>query len=333
MTLFMIVAIVITIILKIDFNGDTKFKFLNNTKTVTADDVLVKTNTIDEIQNVVVENSEEITKYEPVDEKKFHPYSGELLKSDNKIQKFAFFGVDSRKNTLTGASDSLIVFSVNTDEQIIRMVSMMRDLKVYVNGIGYTKLGYGYSGGSWVALNTLKENYGLDLEDYITTNFLILEEVVKALGGVDIELTPDEVKGINAMTRKKIRIKPDDSIYTLGSEHALIYSRMRSIGEGDFDRTWRQRSVIKAMLKKINELESEKLIEIIKYIGEMADTNMDIGQFYDFVADSGRSYSTQTMRFPSGNQYTDGIESEIYLITLKDSTEMIEELHKFLNFE
>ena len=62
----------------------------------------------------------------------------------NKINKskfvnIAIFGVDSRANTWTGLSDTIIVATLDYENKQIKLSSFMRDSLVYIEGHGYEK--------------------------------------------------------------------------------------------------------------------------------------------------------------------------------------------------
>ncbi len=92
---------------------------------------------------------------------------------------------------------------------------------------------YAYD-GSQLALETINKNFNMDIENFITIDFTGFERVIDAIGGVEIELSPDEASHINM---------DDCGRQLLDGEKALEYSRIRMIGNGDYERTEGQRRV------------------------------------------------------------------------------------------
>ena len=63
---------------------------------------------------------------------------------------------------------------------------------------GYDKLTLSYAyGGPELAIKTLNQNFNLDIRNYVTVNFYQMAEIVDAFGGVDIQLTAEEVYSLN----------------------------------------------------------------------------------------------------------------------------------------
>ena len=52
-------------------------------------------------------------------------------------------------------------------------------------------------GGPEQAIRTINQNFGLDIQDYVTVNFASMAKIVDAFGGVNIDLTEDEISEIN----------------------------------------------------------------------------------------------------------------------------------------
>ena len=73
-------------------------------------------------------------------------------------------------------------------------------------GQHYDKANVAYAqGGPEEAVNMLNRNLDLDIEDYVSVNFLAMADVVDALDGVDIELTDEEVVHMNNYLCGKLR--------------------------------------------------------------------------------------------------------------------------------
>ena len=121
----------------------------------------------------------------------------------------ALFGVDSRANELTKntRTDCIIIASINNETKEVYLASLYRDTYVYIKDHGYTKLNHAYAyGGPELALSTINKNFDLDVKDFVTINFSALSNVIDALGGVDIEITKEELKYVNAYARDVAKI-------------------------------------------------------------------------------------------------------------------------------
>ena len=155
----------------------------------------------------------------------------------------ALFGVDSRANELTKntRTDCIIIASINNKTKDVKLASIYRDTYVYIADHGYTKLNHAYAyGGPELSLSTLNKNFDLNVKDFVTINFSALANVIDALGGVDIDITKEELKYVNAYAKDVARIngttvekikKP--GLQTLSGTQATGYCRVRYTAGGD----------------------------------------------------------------------------------------------------
>ena len=71
----------------------------------------------------------------------------------------------------------------------IKLISLMRDSLVSIDGYGETKLNEAYFyGGPSLAIRTINESFGTDITDYIAVNFNQLVEIINAMEGVEIDV-------------------------------------------------------------------------------------------------------------------------------------------------
>lgn len=195
----------------------------------------------------------------------------------------ALFGIDPRLGEFEDSThtDTIMIVSINNKTHDVKLVSVYRDTLLRMaksNGdIDYEKANTAYfMNGAEGALNMLNSNFDLDITEYALVNFEGLANIIDALGGIDINLTPDEqfyVNGYLTETRKITGMDAPD-VLTYGENthlsglQATAYCRIRYVtftdAEGneyhnDYGRTARQRYVLNTLLQKaksagINEL-------------------------------------------------------------------------------
>ena len=195
----------------------------------------------------------------------------------------ALFGIDPRLGEFEDSThtDTIMIVSINNKTHDVKLVSVYRDTLLRMaksNGdIDYEKANTAYfMNGAEGALNMLNSNFDLDITEYALVNFEGLANIIDALGGIDINLTPDEqfyVNGYLPETRKITGMDAPD-VLTYGENthlsglQATAYCRIRYVtftdAEGneyhnDYGRTARQRYVLNTLLQKaksagINEL-------------------------------------------------------------------------------
>ena len=108
----------------------------------------------------------------------------------------ALFGVDSRDGNLGkgNRTDCIIVASLNNETKEIKMVSVYRDTLLDLSEGTYQKCNAAYSyGGPIMAINMLNMNLDLDIQDYVTVDFGAIADAIDLLGGVEIEVTEEEL--------------------------------------------------------------------------------------------------------------------------------------------
>ena len=189
----------------------------------------------------------------------------------------ALFGTDNREGEVEGVrSDCIIVASINNETKEVKMMSVYRDTMLLQEDDTFDKANAAYAlGGPQAAVNMLNKNLDLDIEDYVTVNFLALADVVDELGGLEMDLTYEEVVHMNnycvetsEITGKDYeRIEPEEAgTYHLNGVQVVSYSRIRYTSGGDIERTERQRLVLEKIAEKVK---ASKLSTINKIIDKV----------------------------------------------------------------
>lgn len=166
-----------------------------------------------------------------------------------------------------GNADGLMILSVNKSTKQVVLSSLMRDVKVSVPGAGYkTKLTlvYHYE-GLGTLIDTIEQNFGIPIDNYVMVNYLSVVDVVDAMGGIELEVNSDElywmkpkIINLNELLGQDADanlIDPSQAgTLTLNGIQTAAFLRIRYAGDGDFDRTGRARTVLMALADKAKEL-------------------------------------------------------------------------------
>lgn len=191
-----------------------------------------------------------------------------IQKSENSnttgYRNIVLFGVDSRQNELKQGthSDTIIIASINRKTKDVKLASIYRDTYVKIpDKNAYDKINAAYfRGGYALALSTINKNFDLDLKQYVTVNFRDVCTAIDLLGGITIDVQPNEVKYVNGYTRELNRINGTNvaGITTSGSQllngtQATAYARIRYTAGGDYKRTERQRIVVQKIFGKLKQ--------------------------------------------------------------------------------
>jgi len=181
---------------------------------------------------------------------------------DEDLVNILLIGSDWRAAENSYRTDTLIILSINKASGLVTMLSLPRDLFVYVPTWGMQRINKAYAdgessdypgGGAGLLAQTILYNLGVPIHYYALVNFDGFRQIVDTLGGIEVPVTCE-------LTEYKIKdptldeSNPDNyELYTqpVGLGHmdgalALWYARARPVG-GDFFRSYRQRQVLRAI--------------------------------------------------------------------------------------
>ena len=213
--------------------------------------------TLGKMQQVSVDTSDLSINYEEIQEFENH----------EEIINIALFGIDS-EDGVAGRSDAIMVATIDPIHNKLKLTSIMRDSYVNIPDIGMDKINHAYAfGGPQLAIKTINENFGLDITDYMSVNFTSLPVIIDILGGVEINITDEEVPHIPGVNSA--------GTYTLNGEQALSYSRIRYASGGDYVRTERQRTVLNALFNKASTLSVTALPGLLNEVLPHVQTSMN----------------------------------------------------------
>jgi LCP family protein required for cell wall assembly len=219
-------------------------------------------------------------------------------------------GVDNRnQEKFTGRSDVMMYLRVNTEKKTIKMVSFMRDTLVNIEGHGKGKLNAAYSFGSIdLAYETYKNSFGLTPDYYMVVNFYGMEDIIDALGGVDISIDKDELEWLNININEINKEDPSGKVknitrsgdYHLNGRQAVAYMRIRHPG-GDNGRIERQQTVMHALFSEMRNVSVGEIPGIISALTQYVRTDMPLGTMVDLasaVRGMGGSSDLESFRYP-----------------------------------
>ena len=209
------------------------------------------------------------------------------------ITNIALFGIDARNDSFRGLSDSIMILSVDANHNSIKIISVMRDSLVKVDGYGHQKINAAYSiGGAELAVKTLNQTFNMDITDYATVDFVGMADIINAVGGIEAELTEKEVANANKQIREMARQRktPKDEIQQAGKQtlsgiQAVAFARIRKTAtingtNNDFGRTERQRYVMEQLFEKALNLDVRKYPAMIKALLPHMRTSLSYGDIF-----------------------------------------------------
>ncbi|MBQ5989509.1 MAG: LCP family protein [Oscillospiraceae bacterium] len=255
-----------------------------------------------------------ISKINPLEVSGEYVNDPDTMLYSSEIKNILIIGEDTRDTTTRGLSDSMILLSINHKKKRFQMTSFMRDIYTEIDGCGSDKLNAAYAyGGSELLKDTIEDNFKVRIDGCVTLNFQAVAHLVDAVGGVQITVSADEANAINEILYNEVNeimgddqydsfLPVADGTFLMNGKQALSYSRIRYIGDADFERTQRQRTVITQMMKRITKIRptqfSKSMNEAIQFVGsDMSVTDMYFMSLYlPFIA--GR-YKMEQLRVPA----------------------------------
>ncbi len=220
---------------------------------------------------------------------------------DDSITNIALYGIDSRTHDDQGHADATMILSVDKKHNKLKLISILRDTQVQVEGYGKAKITTSYWwGGAPLAIKTLNQNFDLDVRDYVRVNFDQLADVIDAVGGVEIDVTQEELEEIN-FHMHGIDIYDKDlyetGMVTLNGDQAVSYARIRNIGT-DAARAGRQQEVLQAILAKVQAMGVAEYPNFIKQMAPLVTTSLDYGEMISLASIMASNPTLETYTIP-----------------------------------
>jgi LCP family protein required for cell wall assembly len=160
-------------------------------------------------------------------------------------------GIDLRAKGAPWRTDTLIVVSIDRWNRIVSLLSIPRDLWVYIPDFGYSRINTAdywgsvrklEGGGIGTLERTIQHNLGIPIHRYARVDFEGFTQIIDTLGGIELTVDcPIE----DPFTGWKFDAGPQH----MDGETALHYARSR-YSTSDFDRARRQQQVLQAIFDK-----------------------------------------------------------------------------------
>ena len=257
----------------------------------------------------------------------------------------ALFGVDAGGTR----SDTIIIASINVKTSEVKMCSIYRDTYLNIDSMdnpNYTKANAAYAkGGPEQAIRMINMNTDMNVDDFITVDFDALEDIIDDLGGVEINVQPEEVDYINDYQFSIVmdlggpnegKIKNPRNFtavtqpgpQTLNGLQATAYCRIRYTAGSDFRRTERQREVISQIVQKAKGASLKQLNDILNDVLPQITTSFSAAEFAEYASKVGNYTILETQGFPFENVTGKiGKQSMVVPDTLVSN---VSEMHTFL---
>jgi len=182
--------------------------------------------------------------------------------TDNQTVTFALLGSDVRPGQTYFRTDTIIIAAVRPGTGQVTLISVPRDLYVYIPTVGMDRINTAYEygvmkhypgGGPGLLKATFLYNLGIRIDHLAILDFTVFTRIVDTLGGVDVpvycaytdwHLIDPSYDATNAKNWSLYTVGP--GLIHMDGALALWYARSRE-RSSDFDRGRRSQEVLRAL--------------------------------------------------------------------------------------
>ena len=222
------------------------------------------------------------------------PGQAPLLSSgDYDIFNVLLLGNDSRPDgRVSYRTDVVTVVSVNKTTATVNMLSIPRDLYVYIPTIGFSRINAVVAlgevegwpkGGIDLLKATIQYNFGIPIHGYAQVDFTGFERIIDAVGGVDLvvdcPLTDYRLKSseLNPLLFENWHeVTLDVGVHRMDGPTALWFARSR-VTTSDFDRNRRHQVLLRAIWHRFQLRDMwDDIPELWDAFSDIVDTDLSI---------------------------------------------------------
>ena len=182
----------------------------------------------------------------------------------------------------------------------------------------------------------LNKNLDMDISHYVTVDFNALVDVIDDLGGIELDLTEEEVYWTNGycnetskVTGHKLEELDHAGKQTLNGVQATSYCRIRYTQGDDYKRSERQRTVLEQIAKKAQSANLKTINKIINDVFDEVSTNFTLAEMLSYAKDFMSYKIGETTGFPY-DLTTDTLGDIGSSVIPVDLANNVLQLHQFL---
>lgn len=273
----------------------------------------------------------------------------------HRIVNVLLLGTDSRNSNDAGRSDTMMILTGDFEHKKLKITSLLRDTYVEIPDHDMNKLNAAYSFGASgksgndainsaanAAIRTVNHNFDTAITEYIEVDFTCTSKIVDAVGGVDITLKSDAErqllnKYLNDTKNESGGAISSNPVSGTGKKHldgaqALAYSRIRYVGNGDFERTQRQRTVFEQVFKKAKKMNIFKQLHLYNTVKPYIHTSLSNFQLFKLLFNVALTHSTslEQQQMPDSTQVSVGMLHGVSYVFPKTLYDNVRTLHDFI---
>jgi LCP family protein required for cell wall assembly len=261
------------------------------------------------------------------------PQSGLILTSPSTILVLGTDEGPTREGPFR--SDAIMIVRSDPDENRIALLSIPRDLRVTIPGRGTDKVNAAHAyGGPTLAIRTVEELTGLEINHVVVINFDRFREVIDALGGITVTV-PRRILSNKFDCPRSTPAECDRwpgwrfarGPQEMNGRRALVYARIRenqlNPEETDFTRAARQQAVLQATADEITSFGTFLRMPFIgDEIVKPLTTDLSANQLLQLGWVKRRTPDSGVLRCRLGGTIAD-IEGQSFVIGSEDNASVI----------
>lgn len=221
------------------------------------------------------------TRVTPIDRQGNDLFNILLLGSDGEITNDGFV-----------RTDTMMILSINRTANTVSLLSLPRDLFVYIPAWSMQRINLTYArgqGGGWsdgtfeLMRQMVLYNFGINVHYYAMIDLSGFKEVIDTLGGINVavDCAIEDLPLIGAEVPADARRVNEDGYhvldvgyYHLSGAEALWYARSR-YNSSDFDRGRRQQQILRAIWREARDSgELARLPQLWAQVNDVIETNL-----------------------------------------------------------
>ncbi len=214
-------------------------------------------------------------------------------------------GSDQRPNQ-GYRTDVVLLVSILTQQEKVRLVSFPRDLYVEIPGMGKERINTIHAAGGFPLLNaTFERNFGVHLDHYLLTNFNGFQAIIDTLGGIEINASATLTDRCDLPSCHGCYCTVKPGLKSMDGTYALWYVRSRK-STSDFDRMRRAQEVLAGLFSKLMSMDAVvRAPELYNLFINSVETDLTIGDVVQLVPLASRIASDPSLvqRFSIDSKY------------------------------
>lgn len=220
-------------------------------------------------------------------------YNSQVLANGQETVNFLLIGSDKRQSGSAFRTDTMVVAILHPDEGQVALISIPRDLWVFIPGWENNRINTAYQrgistnhpgGGPGLLKETIEYNLGIRIDHTAMVDFDGFRKIVDTLGGVDIPVScpytdwklidpsydPEDEDNWFLYT-------VDPGVIHMDGDLALWYARSRQ-KSSDFDRGRRQQEVLRSIFAQgLQTGTVTRIPELYNNLKDSVETDLGLG--------------------------------------------------------